>query len=288
MRLPYLRACMAPRVDLVVNCWERSYRSVLAPRFFGRIAEQCRFPFAGRVALINNVDDEADARERAEALVADGELTGFAFVREHLGGALEQTGLDVSALGATRRYMEAVLVAVTLRGAPWLVYWDAEVTLADPVDWIRPSIELMERDGRVMCANPDNLHHPVSRERAELIDGFALAYGFSDQLFLARRRDFAGPVYGERCVASLRYPLAHLGRIFEMRVDSYMRHNGRLRASHLGSRYFHPPEMAGDSYPTGDLRARLRNALNMAIVAYLRKAPEGLRPRCARDLGHGV
>ena len=64
-----------PPVDLVVNCWERSYREVLAPGFFAGIAEQNRFPFAGRVALVNNVDDVADARRRAQRLVDAGELT---------------------------------------------------------------------------------------------------------------------------------------------------------------------------------------------------------------------
>jgi hypothetical protein len=275
-------------VDLVVNTYERSYRRVLESGFFKAIEEQCRFPFAGRVALINNVDDENDARRRAETLVATGELTGFELVRERLPWALQRTGLRDADLGTTRHYIDAMIVAVTLPGAPWLVYWDADIRLAEPADWITPSIELMEHDARVLCANPENLHHPVRDTSAERAAGFALSLGFSDQLFLARRADLGRPVYGDRCVAALRNPMAHLGWIFEMRVDSYMRHNGFLRASELSSRYLHPPETAGLSYPSSALRARLRRARNMAVVAYLRNAPARLRPRCARDLGGGA
>jgi hypothetical protein len=279
---------VTPPVDLVVNTFERTYRSVLVPGFFQAIEEGCRFPFAGRVALINNVDDEPDARERAQALVAAGELTGFELVRERLPAALARTGLRDADLGATRHYIDSLLVAATLPGAPWLVHWDADIRLAEPADWIRPSIDLMERDSRLLCANPDNFHHPAELAEVERVDGFVLAPGFSDQLFLARRADLARPIYGERCLAALRCPIAHIGWSFEMRVDSYMRHNGLLRANALAARYIHTPEMAGASYPPQDVPARLRRARNMAILAYLRNAPRALRPQCTRDLGGGV
>ena len=61
-------------VDLVVNCYERTYRRVLAEGFFDAIADQNRVEFAGRYAVINNVVDTADARAMAERLVASGEI----------------------------------------------------------------------------------------------------------------------------------------------------------------------------------------------------------------------
>lgn len=279
---------MTPPVDLVVNTFERNYRRVLVPGFFQAIEEQCRFPFAGRVALINNVDDESDARERAQALVAVGELTGFELVSERLPAALARTCLSDSDLDAARHYVDFLLVAVTLPGAPWLVHWDADIRLAKRADWIGPSIALMERDRRVLCANAENFHHPAELAAFERAEGFVLAPGFSDQLFLARRADLARPIYGTRCVAALRCPIAHIGWSFEMRVDSYMRHNGLLRANALAARYIHPPETAGRSYPATDAPARLRRVRNMAVLAYLRRAPRALRPRCSRDLGAAV
>jgi len=35
-------------------------------------------------------------------------------------------------------------------------------------------------------------------------------------------------LYNEKCIASLRYSMAHPGSIFEMRIDAYMR-NHRLK-----------------------------------------------------------
>jgi hypothetical protein len=279
----------APPVDLVVNSYERTYRDVLAPGFFPELVEQNRFPFAGRVALVNNVEDRAGARRRAEELLDAGEITAFHFVDHELPAALRVTGLEPADLEPIPHLIGYLLVAVTLAGAPWLVHWDAEVRLAEPVDWIGPALALMEADPRVLAANAGNRHHPAGgREEVEVRGGFSLGHGFSDQLFLARRADLARPIYRRRCVATLRYPLADLGYHFEMRVDAHMRHNGLLRASHIGSGYMHPPETAGAGYAAPTLPQRLRRARNMALLAYLRRAPRPLVPRCSRDLGGGV
>jgi hypothetical protein len=274
-------------VDLVVNCYERTYRDVLAPGFFSGLEGQNAVSFEGRVALVNNVADRDDARRRAEALLEAGEITALHFVEEWIDAALRVVGLAPADLGRGRRYSEHLLVAVTLPGAPWVLHWDAEVRLRERVDWTTPSIDLMEREPRVLVANPNDWHHPAGRvERTlERRNGFALGFGFSDQLFLARRADLARPIYGERCIATARNPLAHFAYIFEMRIDAYMRHHGLLRASHLDSAYLHPPESAGGSYPDATWRERLRRTWNMALLAYIERAPRALRPRCTRDLG---
>ena len=42
---------MSPRVDLVVNCFERTYRDVLKAGFFPRIEEQNHYPL-DKIAII--------------------------------------------------------------------------------------------------------------------------------------------------------------------------------------------------------------------------------------------
>jgi hypothetical protein len=274
-----------PDVDLVVNCYERTYRQVLAPGFMAGLAADQAFAFAGRVVLVNNVDDLEAARRLARERVAEGELTAFGVVAEELPAALAATGLALDDLGRVRHFSDCALVAVTRRGAPWLAYWDAGVGLERRCDWISPAIALMEADPRVLVANPGwGDAEGLARETLELRDGFALGVGMSDQAFLARRADLARPIYGERCIARLRNPLAHLGDIFESWLDSHMRHHGRLRATHRGLSYHHPPADAGASYPASGPVERLRLARNMAALAALRAAPPLLRPRCARAL----
>lgn len=271
---------MPPAVDLVVNTWERDYRQVLAPGRFPELAGQSRFPFARRVALVNNVEDRDDAERRARALVEAGEIDDFAFVADRLPAALAATGLTQRDLEGVRHYSDAPLVAITLDASPWLVYWDAEVRLRQPADWITPSIERMERDPRILVANPAWTDDTLEAETIERDGDFALGLGFSDQLFLVRRAELARPVYRERCVAALRYPLAHVGPVFEARVDAWMRHHGRLRATYTPVTYVHPPGGAGASYPATTFAQRLRRKRNMALLAAVRRSP--WKPDCCR------
>ena len=71
-------------VDLIVNSYERTYRSVLARGFFPGIVEQNQRPFARRIALVNNVNDRRDAEARAQSLIRFGELDAYYFVADHL------------------------------------------------------------------------------------------------------------------------------------------------------------------------------------------------------------
>jgi hypothetical protein len=269
-------------VDLVVNCFERTYREVLDGDLLNTIADANRFAFASRTVLINNVDDRADAQRRAQAAIDRGAIDRFAFVADHLDGALEATGLTRADLRRVPHYTDAPLVAVTLEGAPWLAYWDADIHLREPVDWITPSIELMDRDPRVLAANPNWVDPTLDREAVGQAGDFTLSQGFSDQLFLARRADLARPIYGQRCLALYRYPLSHVADVFEARVDAHMRHAGFLRATYRPATYVHPAAGAGASYPAHSPAERVRGAWHKGVVAVLRVSP--LRPRCCRTL----
>src|SRR5262249_15840677 len=157
-----------------------------------------------------------------DAAVARGAIDRFVLVADELGRALRRTGLSQEDLGRIAHYSDAPLVAVTLEGAPWVLYWDADVRLREPIDWIAPSIELMDRDPRVLVANPNWTDPTVEREAIERAGEFTLGQGFSDQVFLARRAELAAPIYGRRCLALYRYPLSHIGDVFEARIDAHM------------------------------------------------------------------
>jgi hypothetical protein len=149
----------------------------------------------------------------------------------------------------------------------------------EPFNWVDPSIALMRDDPRVAVANPDWGRDDPRTETLEFKDGFSLGYGFSDQVFLVRRSEFARPIYRTRCCpVSLRYPLAHVAAVFEQRVDAYMRAHRRLRATHLRAVYRHPAS-EGSAYPDTTAFENLRRLRNAAIVKALRWLP--LRhPRC--------
>jgi hypothetical protein len=274
-------------VDLVINVFERTYRRALEPGAVAAIADANRFPFARRTILVNNVDDRADAEVHAQALVEAGEVDELYFVADRLDVALATAGLRRRELEPLLHYSDGPLVAAALPGSPWLLYWDPEARLADPVDWITPALDLMKRDGRVIVANPSweapdghGRRPGVEREASETRDGFALGDGFSDQVFLASRASLAAPVYRQRCIARLSYPGAHKAHVFEARLAAHMRHHGRVRATSLAATYTIDAPAGHSSYPPSGIIETVRYARNALTLRILAASP--WRPRCLR------
>jgi hypothetical protein len=273
-------------VDLCVNCYERTYRRVLAPGFFPALAAEQRHAFARRSVIVNNVRDRADAERRAEALREDGEIGAWFFVEDHLEGALERTGVSASEIRRAPYFTDWGLVLVTVPGPDWVLHCDPEIRMLEPADWVTPSIRLMEADRRVIVANPrwyapTPRHDTLARTTFERIGSFALGLGFSDQLFLCRRSELAAPIYGQRCLATRRYPMANVTRSFEARVDAWMRHHDRLRANFLDAVYAHPDEI-GDAYPLRRPLEKARSLTNRAVIAAVQRSP--VKARCCRAL----
>jgi hypothetical protein len=274
-------------VDLVINTFERTYRRALEPATVAAVRETNRYPFARRVVLVNNVSDASDASRRARRLLEEGVIDEFHFVAELLDGALKRTGLGRHELEPLLHYSDGPLVAATLTGSPWLLYWDPETRLAEPGDWVTPALALMKRDKRVIVANPswerpdpDGRRPGVEREAIETCEGFAIGHGFSDQVFLASRDALAAPIYGQRCIARITYPAAHKTHVFEARLGAYMRHHARLRATSLSATYVTESPQGDSSYPPAGLAERSRYVRNALVVRGLRASP--WRPRCLR------
>jgi hypothetical protein len=275
-----------PEVDLCVNCYERTYRDVLAPGFFPTvIADQARH-FGRCTAVINNVADRADATARAERLAEIGELDAWFFVEDHIEAALARTGLTRADLGRAPYFTDWGLVLVSIPGPDWLVHCDPEVRMRAPCDWVSAAIGLMNDDPRVMVANPrwyapTPKHDTLARSTLETAGEFALGLGFSDQLFLCRRSELAAPIYRQRCLASRRYPMANVALSFEARVDAWMRHHGRLRANFLGAVYAHPDEI-GNAYPARRPREKIESLINRGLIAAVQRSP--IKRSCCRAL----
>ncbi len=257
-------------VDFCVTCYQATADRVLSPGFIEQLASRHCFPFARRVVIINNVADPSFVVSQAEARRRDGEVDAYYLVDEHLPAAFAATGLDTTALGRVSRYSTWALVAVALDGNPWILHWDVDCELVEPVDWVTPSLERLTQDSRLIVANPAWSTDEAVAESSEHDASFALGFGFSDQVFLARRRDFARPIYRERHVESLRYPLAHIARTFECRVDAYMRTHDRLRATYLGSQYRHVGE-TGRAYPEPTRFERCRRWVQRRRLAHSRR-----------------
>ncbi len=236
-------------VDLVINVFERTLRSTLAPGTISAIVNSNRHDFRRKIILINNVNDRAEASVLGKTLVDTGEIDNFYFVGDMLETALSELGLSHDEINPFPHYTDWALVSVVLPdSSPFLCHWDAEVQLAEPADWISPSIEIMKNDSRVAVANPNWRKGGLEEATIFEVGPFAIGYGFSDQLYLIRVEEFRKAIYQFYAFASLRGPLSHITTIFEQRVDSYMRCNRRLRATYRMATYYHP-DNEGHFYP---------------------------------------
>jgi len=239
-------------VDLVVNCYERTYRNVLELGYVHALVDSQRFDFASVTVTINNVADRWDAERRAARLRLDPTISRVEWVADHLPKAMKVTGMRRRDMDRLPHFTDCGLVAATLPGPDWVCYWDADARLREPHDWITPTLNRMTSEPRAAVGNPNNWHPGLAEREALRVDGdFAVGYGFSDVAFLARRADLARKIYHRvwRCPASWRYPLAHVEPVFEQRVDAWMRTAGRLRVTYLPAVYEHVAPV-GVNYPT--------------------------------------
>jgi hypothetical protein len=258
-------------VDLVVNCYERTYRKVLAPGFFAGIDRQHRGALPNRYALINNVHDDLDAGRAADVLVDRGELTGWAFVRDQLPLALQAT--KVRKLGRRPYFLDFGLAMSVTGDSPYVLGWDAEIRLWRTDNWIRPAVDLLRRRSDVFSVAPGwPANHPghdsLPDETIERYGRWCLNYGFSDQVFLVRRSELGSPIYGRVAPSAVVRNAPH-PRTFEARLESYQRSERRYRATASDLRYEHTSDVAGEVMDRLGDRTRLE-LLEAKVLTRLR------------------
>jgi hypothetical protein len=263
-------------VDIVINMYERTYRTVLSPGYFHGVQAQNAVTFRGMYAVINNVNDPADAHKRAEHLVQLGELSGYAFVSDRIADAKQTTGVTSRMLRQHPYFLDFGIVMAVTGQAPWILGWDAEVVLERAADWISPAIELMMARRDVFSASPrwPTRHHDTLDDETVELDGqWALNWGFSDQVFLVRRTDLAAPIYRRWAPAAYARHADHPWT-FEARLEAHQRASRRLRATHTTVRYSHHdlPEVVGRMGGRSGLELWQHRALQ-SIVPWLRRVP---------------
>jgi len=204
-------------VGLVVNTFERTRNAVLTPGFFSKIEKDNRHIFDEKVLLINNVENVDSAAEEASMLLEVGEITSFHFVAGHLDSVLSAVELRLSDLQPMLHWSDCDLVSPFLVRSPYLLYWDGDVVMREPANWVNEGCDLLACRDDVLVVNargPD--WTPKNELRVGTLDPFSLGYGFSDQLWLVRSEDFRRPIYNYSAPASAQYPLSHVCRVFEL------------------------------------------------------------------------
>ncbi len=229
-------------VDLIINCYEKTYRKVLDPDFIKNIIDRNRFSFKNVFVVIGNVSDRMAVSKLAEKIVRKKVINDFYFVEDHIETALKKVGLKKKELGRIPWYSDWEYVMLQVCRSEYFLHWDSDIALAKKTDWISPSIIEMERETSYFTACPawtKNLDD-CRKESFQETGDFLIGYGFSDQIYLGRKADFYRPIYRYFHLMSLRYLLVYINRIYESRVDSYMRTHSKFRIVYKKAVYIHP------------------------------------------------
>ena len=88
---------------------------------------------------------------------------------------------------------------------------------------------------------------------------------FSDQIFLVKKEELLRKIYKFKHIYSLRFPLAHIGSIFEKRVDSYIKKNNKTRLIYKKAIYIHP-KSSGSPYPKSSILKNIEHYFYMLII----------------------
>ncbi|MDE3056243.1 MAG: glycosyltransferase family 2 protein [Verrucomicrobiota bacterium] len=231
-----------PTVSFATSCWKRDWEEILFdPNYLSvhQIGHHA-FPFRERILVINNGVDLSRACPQADALIRQNTLTHAVLAEEGMDALLAYFSLTRSEFTEWQLYNAiAPLTAIKNATSDYLLYMTGDVFLEKRVCWIEKALRYMEkrRECRVANLTWNNNYREAKRESYRKTWNFYVANeGFSDQMFLVRRSDFAEAIYGE-----IREDAAHFprGDVWEKRVFSYMKNRGWERITYRWGSYTH-------------------------------------------------
>lgn len=226
---------MNPTVTFATSCWEKDWRLILQdPEYLKKkqIGNHC-FDFDERLLIINNVHDLNAVKKIGENHEA---LDRVEVAEEKI---LEFFGLKRSDFDEWQYYNAlSPLSAIYHCKTDYLLYVTGDVYLKKPVNWIEKAIRFMEKKG-AKVANltwNDNYREAKKESYRTTWNFYVASQGFSDQMFLVKRSDFAAPIYGEIRPDASHYPR---GDVFEKRLFSFMKNRGWERITFRRGSYTH-------------------------------------------------
>ncbi len=228
-------------VDCYIDCWEGTYRELLAPGVLHERFAAHIFPFARRVITINNVDDKPAALRMADAAVARGDCDEYVVVADELPRALDVCGLRLQDIGRVLPFTNFLLVTVATASAEYVLHIAGDVYLDHPFAWVDDAVAKLKDNPHYFAVAPNPAAYAgLAEQTAEQFDDpYWVNKNFSDQCFLGATKDFAAPIYSEWHPASNRYPMTNVGRIFEARVDAHMQNHDLLKLTDSRITYHH-------------------------------------------------
>lgn len=251
---------MIPTVTLETKVWDGDWELILKTSRLRNLINLCNYKFKEKIIYINNVKDIEQVEYYAHKLVNNGTITKYIRVQDWEEETLDFFDLTREQLGVGYYYSIAELVSIYLSKTDYLLHFSGDsIPSTDcPKDWLKAGIDTLISNPKVKVFNLTwNRQKKMAQKESIFEDNINYyGYGFSDQMYLIKTRDFRKKIYKFNHLASERYP-KYGGELFEKRVDSWMRCKKFLRATYINGNYEH--------------KNFVRNPLKKIISIYLNK-----------------
>ena len=264
-------------VSFFTNCYEGDWERVLIGDRLRAMIERCGIDFFEKILIINNVNDRNKVEKFAAEAVEKKIIDAYYFSEDHS----EQI---LSAFSITRKsfmldfydgywYSMGPLSAVYFCKSKYLLYFTCDCIMSPNANslWIEDAIKLFKTDAQIFVANPvwNNELAEASKECFKEDNNWYYGSGFSDQCFLVEKGKLYGNIYNEYHRTSERYPV-YAGRLFEMRVDSYMKKKQFIRITSKNAYYIHE-KMVNESFSFEVRKSSPKKKLKELAGIYSRK-----------------
>lgn len=227
-------------VTFETKCYEKDWKILLKTDRLEKMIDYNQYPFKEKILFINNVQDVNEVSRYADKLVARGILSSYVIVEDFSKEALDYFKISKESFNGGYYYSIAELVSIYLCQTEYLLHFSSDSILETAFSWIDSAILKMKSDSRIKVANPtwNRRYFEAEQGAFDEDDNFFIGYGFSDQSYLIRTKDFKSTIYHEKNPASERYP-HYGGELFEKRVDAWMRNQQYYRITFKHGSYIH-------------------------------------------------
>ena len=229
-------------VTYATSCYEGDWKYVLSDDRLADLKKYNNYEFENRWLILNNIKNETRPKveERIQKAFEMGVFDRAIYAEDHVEETYNALGLQADQIGVEYKYSISEWVGITLCPSKYFLFYFSDCIQTDLVDWITPSVDLLDDFDFIKVANPlwNNCVDGARSESRWETNDFFFGDGFSDQCFLVKTSDFRDHIYNEYHPESHRYP-TYTGNSFERRVFCWMRNNNHLRATYKGANYDH-------------------------------------------------
>ena len=229
-----------PTITFETKCWEKDWKYLLNTDLIKKNIDRHNYSFEKKVLMINNISNYNAVISAADKLIKNGTLTEYFLVDDYAEKTLEYFDITKEDLGIGYYYSISELVSIFLCNTEYLLHYSSDSKLKTRSNWIYSALIEFENHDAIKVANPTwNQEYGQAKNESIFEDAdFFKGFGFSDQCYLIKMKDFKDRIYKEKNPLSKRYP-SYGGELFEKRVDSWMRNNNYYRITYKHDSYYH-------------------------------------------------